>query len=273
MNPSEYAWYKEMLGVNYRIPDLTDQQIDKILLYEKEKAGFTSLRTFSIWEEADYERYVFQAFLTEDQLSVYTGTVAENIKFNEKAFIESDVKNVEFIRREEQRLNFYRNKFVPAVFSDHSILINIISQKEQTKINYLKDEYRRYLRKNKLDAIVYHFRHYRSLQPNQLKLTLILHEISSIWPDYKTFENHMDVPTKTVAYYLLDLIRTNPAWFNELLELQTNLLQGLQITNTDISVESIPGWHTAPKISSPEKERETMVMNFLLYDKEKYGIS
>jgi hypothetical protein len=273
MTASEYSWNKEMLGINYCIPGLSDLQVDKILAYEREKASFPPGQHFSLWEEADYELFVFKSFLSEDQLSIYTNKIAEKIQFNEKYFIQRDAGIIDDIKQQEHRLNFYRNKFVPAVFSDYSILINIISQQEITKINYLKDEYALYLNKTKWDAIVYHLRHYRSFQPNQLKLTLLMQEISGVWPDYENFEKQMVAPTKMVAEYICTLIEKNAVRFDELVTLQIKLLQDFQNTSTDIAVESIPGWHTTLKRLSREKEAEIMIMNFLLYDKDKYNIN
>lgn len=273
MTPSEYSWYREVMENNYRIPDLTDDQVDKVLQYEKEKAHFPSDQFFSLWEEAEYERYVFKRFLTDEQWKVYNTRVEQNIQFNEKSFIDRDGDILTEIKHQEERLRFYKEQFVPGIFMDHSISINIISLKEQNKINYLKDEYNRYLNNNKMKILINHFRYYRGLQPNQLKLSLIIHKISCLWPDYKSFEAHMDEPTKTIAGFIKEMIKINPGQFFPLLDKQYKLLHEYSRSTAGTVIDEIPGWHTSGGAHSPIKENETMIMNFLLYDKVKYVIA
>jgi hypothetical protein len=273
MTSSEYSWYREVMENNYRIPYLTDDQVDKILQYEKEKAHFPSDQFFSLWEEAEYERYVFKPFLTDEQWKVYNTRVDQNIQFNEKSFIDRDGDLLPEIKRQEERLRFYEDLFVPGISSDPKILINIISLKEQSKINYLKDEYYRYLNSNKAKILVDHFRYYRGLQPNQLKLSLILHKISCVWPDYTSFENHMDKPTKSIAGFIKEMIKINPGQFFPLLDKQYKLLHKYSSHLSGTSIDDIPGWHTVQEAPSPIKENEAMIMNFLIYDKVKYIIT
>jgi len=66
------------------------------------------------------------------------------------------------------------------------------------------------LNDTKKSILVSHFRHYRLFKPNELKVSLLQHKLSYLWPDYISFKHSMDEATRAVDSYIKNKVKQFP---------------------------------------------------------------
>jgi len=252
--------YKETLSI-----ELTDEQAEKVLLYEAEKSSGSSLHFFSAWEELDYEQDKFQEILTPAQFEDYLSGKPERIKWIEENLIAHDQQYLSQLSALEERITYCQETLIPALRKDLRLYSSTFSYVKE-KVDFLKSEYKKYLADSKRRMLIEHYRHNRTFQPTVLKVSLLLYKQACIYPDYFAFKATMDAPTKAVADYL----------FERLLRISDNLQEALKDTmdkfkdfntrNTAKHFGELKGWHAT---FSPYNGMEEL-MFIILLDPEKY---
>ncbi|RAK00553.1 hypothetical protein LX87_02261 [Larkinella arboricola] len=184
----QYSWLKVNL-----------EQAERIYRFEQDKNLPSNTHYFSEWEEWDFERASFQAILTSEQFAKYEERQKEVIRNAQISRVEEDKARQKEIAYHQRLLEIY-DQILPDFFKNPRINNPIFF--EATKIDFLKAEYRRYLTETKKALLVDHFRFCRTLMPRTLKISLLQHQLSCVWPDYFSFKRRMDEPTKATALYL-----------------------------------------------------------------------
>lgn len=251
--------------------DLNFEQAEKVYKYEQIKDTYSDKHYFSVWEEWDYELTTFKEILDPDQLNKYEQFLNENTKRYIQHLMEDDTNVTNQILYHQELLSFYEDQFLPDFFRSPVILFGLLL-KVKSKKEYLKAEYKRFLNENRTEIITHHFRHYRTYMPNTLKLSLLRHKLSCVLPDYRSFQHHMDEPTRAVADYLISRFQHLPEETEQLHLKKYVELKAFSDNNfKKYFGEMNDGWHVGIGQLSDQEEKVQRVMTLLLLDHDKYG--
>lgn len=270
MTPEEYQWHINLVKDRHYALNLTFEQAEKVYKYEQDKDTYSETHYFSAWEEWDFELSVFKEILNEEQFKNYETFLEENIRRYEQNLIELDNEKTNEIAYYEEQINFYETQFLPDFFKDPFLHFGWLLN-DKAKIEYLRTEYKRFLNDTKKEILTSHFRHNRTFKPNELKVALIRHKLSYIFPDYSYFKHRMDEPTKAVAHFLNLKLRYLPDNIEELLARKFNELKDFNERTFKKYYSDTRGWHVVIGKQTDEEEKEYRTMTLLLLDEEKYG--
>jgi hypothetical protein len=252
--------YKAINGI-----ELDTIQAEKILTYEAEKNFSSSKYFFSIWEELDYEGANFKEILTDTQFESYISQRADKLNQIEQSLIENDKQYLPQLNTAKERLEYYKNIFVPSIQKNHMLFRSVFNA-DKEKVDFLKSEYKKYLLETKKQILVNHFRHCKTFQPVILKLALIRHEEMCLFPDYFSFKANMDYATKSVADYLKEKISRISDEFSEALKVDMDKLKEFNKNNTAKHIGEVKGWRT----SLAANNKQEKLMFIILLDQGKY---
>lgn len=263
--------YINLVKDRYYSLNLTFEQAEKIYHYEQDKSHYSNKHHFSNWEEWDYELTVFKEILNEEQFSHYENFLKDNIQRHEQDLIRQDEERTSDMLLLEEQIAFYEKEFLPSVFK-HWYIRDAWMMNEKSKVDYLRSEYQNFLNETKKQMLTQHFRHYRRFKPNELKVSLLRHQFSSIFPQYDFFEHQMDQPTKTVADYLKKIVRRFPDDIEELLTEKLEEVKAFNEKLFDKYYGDIKGSVWIVRKENEDEERIGLYMSLLLINPEKYKI-
>lgn len=270
MSEEEYKYHINLTQSRYQHLNLSFEQAEKVFKFENEKDSYIGLE-YSTWEEWDFELTFFSAILSSEQLKNYEndifevkGRYIERLKEDDK----SSIKDIEYYQR---LIEFYENQFLPDLLKTPYIPMRKWLFDDESKVDYICEEYRKFLSNEKSSLLTYHFRHYRSYKPNKLKATLLEHKLLYLFPDYKLFSKEMDTPTKAVGLYFFDKLEYIPDYIDKVLNEKYNALNKFQKSIRQEKQNT--GWlvHFESNTKDEDRVRYTN-MNLLLLDREKYGV-
>jgi len=271
MTPENYQWLVNLVRDRYQYLNLTYEQAEKVYKYEQERDTYSEKHYFSAWEEWDYELTVFNEILNDVQFKDYKTWLNENIKRYEQSLIDQDTEKANEIFYYEEQINFYETQFLPDFFKEGLLTVRItLNLNDKTKVEYLRAEYKRFLNDTKKVILTSHFRHNRTLQPNQLKISLLRHELSYMLPNYIAFKHQMDEPTKAVALFLEAKLGYFSDKFEELLAPKFKELNDFHDTLFKKYYSNTGGWTIIIERSTDEEEMQHRIMTVLLLDENKY---
>jgi hypothetical protein len=270
MTPEEYQWYINLVRDRHQYLNLTYEQAEKVYKYEQDKDTYSDKHYFSAWEEWDYELTTFREILTGEQLKNYEASLQANIQHFEQSLIEQDNEKTNEVAYNEELLRFYETHLLPELFEDHFLRFGWLLS-DKAKVEYLRNEHKHFLNDTKKEILTNHFRHNRTLKPNELKASLLRYKLLSAFPDYTSFKYKMDEPTRSVAQYLEQKLQYLPEETENLLTRKFQELKEFNNANLKKHYGDIRGWHVIAGRSSPEEERKHRNMTLLLLNKDKYG--
>ncbi|HEX8332090.1 MAG TPA: hypothetical protein VF622_05680 [Segetibacter sp.] len=238
------------------------------LIYKQENHVSSTKHYFSVWEEADFELSYLEEILDSSQLKRFSDFKKEGVKRFEEGLLEQDKDIVPQLNVSKDVFTYYKEKLLPSLFDDYNLFL--FGDFERSKINYLKAEYKKYLENRKKEIYLGHFRNSRTFQPNLLKLSLLNHQLSCLFPDYYLFQEHMDEPTKFIRNYLIDKLKYYSYSIDKKLKA---ILQEFRDFNVEVGkrhLGEVRGWHTE-YTPSEEQEKEYRLMCMVLLDQNQYG--
>lgn len=167
---------------------------------------------------------------------------------------------------------YYTNVFLPKIFKSDFYKGLSRSSKELNKRQYLKKEYKRFLKDRKKELLTTHFRYCRSYRPNLLEVELLKHQLLYLLPDYAYFKREMGNPTLAVAEYLEKknqyIIDTDEKFlkdtFQQLNEFNSQLMEKYYGSLDEGDTYIVKG----PPDKSQSKIRTEQIMAILLLDAE-----
>ena len=266
MTPEEYKWTIDLVQQRYQYLNLTYEQAEKIYKYEQDRDTFSDEHFFTVWEESDYELTAFREILNGEQLKNHETFLNESIRGYEKSLVDQDNEKTNDNAHLLELINFYETQFLPDIYKDPFLRFGWLSR-DIAKIQYLRTEYKRFLDKTKKSILTNHFRHNRTFRPNELKTSLLQHKLSCIFPDYFSFKQQMDEPTRAVSAYLTAKILNLPDETEKLLTRKFNELKDFNESNSRKYYNNIGGWHVVTDPLTPQEEREYRNMALLLLDR------
>lgn len=268
MTSQEYKWHIGTIQDRYHFLNPDFQQAEKIYNYELMKDSFNG--SLSPWEAWDYEITVFSDILSEQQLADYKHHNSNIIELHKEGLREADQWKVADIENLEERKQFYINSFLPPLLAHFESIFSSRLMDHQSKINFLKGEYAKFLVKSRGEAIAEHFRFNRTFMPNGFKATILEHKLRCMMPAYLSFKRQMDTPTKETGNFLVQYLDNLSDETESLLKYKMNELHefSMELLTKQYN-ESNSGsiWITE---RNPSGERENLIMSLLLYDEKKY---
>jgi hypothetical protein len=271
MTTEEYQWHIKIVKGRFEYLNLSFEQAEKIFKYEQDKDTYSDSHFFSVWEEFDYEYSVFREILNEKQFMKYRIAQKENINRYEQSLIEEDNRLANQFNSHIELLDFYETKFLPDFFRDPFLIHFGPITGDYAKVVYVKAEYKRFLNDSKKKMLTNHFRHSRIFKPNELKISLMQHKLSCIFPDYASFKGQVDQPTKAMLDYLITRFRYLPEKTVTFLAGKFNQLKEFNKANFKKHFGDDLGWHFEMPKPRPEEEIEHQFMTLMLLDKDRYG--
>lgn len=271
MTPEDYQWSVKLVQDRYRNLNLTYEQAEQVYKYELDRDTFSETAFFSAWEAWDHEITAFREILNNEQLKTYETILKENIQRHEQSLVEKDKEKTNVIAYNQELVNFYETQFLPDFFKDPMLLRLSWTSSDRAKVSYLRTEYKLFLDNTKKAILTNHFRHYRAFKPNELKASLLRHKLSYILPDYISFKQQMDEPTKAVVQYLKIKLPYLPCEAEKMLTRKLSELKAFNEANSKKFYGEISSWHVAARQLTAEEQREDHFMTLVLLDNKKYG--
>jgi hypothetical protein len=274
MRPGEYEENIKLVQARHHSLHLSYEQAVQIFRFEEEKVFSSERSFFTSWEEWDYEFMVFRQILNQEQMEIYKTHREEFLRQHEASLLEMDNREqaATDIAYYKEMVTFYENQFVPDFFKIGYVTSFSWLHADQSKIAFLKAEYKRFLAEWRKETLVHHLRENRTFKPNELVVSLLRHRTAYLWPDYYSFKSRMDEPTKATADYLSRKLRHIHPDIEELLTKKLDELKAFHAAQFKKYYGAVQGWHVTIGPVSPEDQREDRIMSLLLLDKEKYGV-
>lgn len=273
MTPEEYEWYLNLIKERHQYLNLTSEQAQQIYDYEKDKNLYSKKHYLSTWEEWDYESFTFKKILSEQQFKDYLVNLSDDIKRYEQSLLDQDNQKANTVNYRQEILSYYATVFLPDLFKEPKItaMPNMYGVKE--KITFLKSEYKLFLNDDKKKLLIECFRHSRSFAPNEVRIGLLMHKISYLWPDYGYFKHSADEATKGVMAYVRAKVRNLPDEVESLLAKKITDLNDFNKALSKKYYGEPKGWHVHFGELSSEEEKEERIMQLFLLDADYYGLA
>jgi hypothetical protein len=267
MTPENHQWHIHLIKDRYfHLNNLTlnDEQAAHIYQYEEDKDIHSDKHFFSDWEGWDFELSTFRNILEADQLKIYEGDLQKRISQYTAALIEADASKLNEIKYQEELISFYEEQFLPEIRKELHLL-TISFREHQTKIDFLKAEYSKFLAHLKKETLIIHFRYNKTYKPNELKASLLKHQLRYIWPYYAYFKAQADEATKAVATFLENQFHYFPKKLEEVLHQQYEVRRQFVEPSFKKLHDPSKGWvFVSENKTSPEEESKHNMMCLLL---------
>ncbi len=265
MTNEEYKWYVNLVQDRYEWLKLSFEQAEAVYRFEEEESNSPTKHPFTFFEECDYQLAFFQQILNPEQYKVFQKDIEERIERYVKTLIESDREQLVQLEYLKELLEFYKNKFVPSLLVDKQLTQHFKFIIDDSKHNFLKTEYRKYLNDRKREIILLHIRAYRNYKPITLQTSLLRHEIETVVPSFYIFKMNMDEPAKSAFQFIKAQLEPHQISLDEQLKRKLKELEEESdlIYKRHISEEPTGGWHVTIE-KSEETNREERIFTFVL---------
>lgn len=251
--------------------NLSNEQARRVYYHEEEKSIYQNKMLFSRWEKADYDQYFFGSILDKEQFRVYEQEAKKKmLRFENELVTEDNDKQKEIVYYQEL-LNYYKTTLLPALVKPQVFPFFGLLFSENSKMDYLKAEYKKFVHHARKDLLVNHFRNYRLFMPNQLKVSLLNHSLHFYLPDYSSFRSDTDVPTKSMTEYFENKLRNIDKESWQTIKGISDRLEAFTSSLHSNYFEETSGWHTAIRVSEDELMLNSL-MSVLLIDKDHYEV-
>jgi hypothetical protein len=258
----------------YEWLSLTHDQAEAIHRYETDIEKVHSDNYIpSFWEEKEIEFYFFKQVLTEEQLVLYQNIISGQIKDGTTHFADVDKEALRDVGYCEKLLSFYRNHLAPKLIQHKKE--NYIGKlpKFKRRIDFLKDEYKDFLKVRFKEISVAHFRYSKNFQPNKFRAELLRHEIEKTLPSYYFFEKSSDQVVEEMGRFLIDEMKYEFSIYNKFVE---SISDWIKTSTDEIHREFYEkigngfGVIELGRERSEAKKSEDEFLSYLLLDAEQY---
>lgn len=274
MTSESYNWQVNLVKERFHYLKLTFEQAEQLFAFEKEDENLTiTNNSLSEWEEMDYQSYILRSILNDNQLTIFNQKKEEEIHNYKLRLIEEDKNQSNEVEFYKEKVKYFEEQFFPDFLNERLVKSLHLLSDEVAKINFLKEEYKRFLQSLKIRILISHFRNYRTYKPNELDVALLKHRLKVLWPDYSSFKQEMDEPTISAARYVIQKYKHLPDMYDNLI---LSKLQSIEKFNT-IQSDGYKGvnrygWHTIiTGQPNAEEEKENRLMSLLLLDQNTYN--
>lgn len=264
-----YIWEVNLVKERYHDLDLRFDQMEKIYLFEKFNDKFHLLNDVHLgdFERREYFYLILKSILDTEQYERFHKSNINQEKQLEASIIEADENRQGELDELQQTIRFFRDDLHRPLMRDtrFRLLAAVFSKKS----NYLANEYHDWLKARRQRISFLHFRTYRDLAPNALKLALLRLELEHIWPNYQDFSTTLDEVSKTIAHYLYQ--RFEDFRFEHAAELQSisNRIRAYFKPQQETQ-KARGGWHVIIKEQDEEESKKNFFMSIVLLNSTEY---
>lgn len=272
MTNETYQWEIDLIRDRYHYLHLTYEQAEKVYQYENEGQAYSENHFFSQWEGEDYQLWIFEHILSEEQLVEYKRRSEDSIKQRPGSMAETDSQYIHQISYYQELFVLYEMHFWQPFFKD-PFIFRSMGLFYENKITYLKAVYKSFLNDKRKEILTQHFRHYRNYAPHQLNSALVQNRLSYILPDTGYFRKSLDAPTLAMADYLVSKLKQTPEAVESFM---LNSFATIKPLAEELMKKHFPdypqGWHVINSTSTDEEQKEGRLLLWLLMDRDKYGL-
>lgn len=270
-SPEQYRWDVQNTGDVYPAEiNLSYEQKEKMYLYSMSKMlvhkGIEYLTDFEEWE---HESMVFRTILNDEQFNIYSDHLAAMRKRHEEAISLNDQELVKEISKAESRIKFYREAIVQPILKSKDLIL--VTAADHKKLEYLRTEYKDWLTKQRHRISVHHFRDYKALSPNRLKLALLKHQLDYIFPDIFFFLSTLDQSASSLVEDLCEgFSKFHHLNEHRLTQVKKDLIDDKQ--QQQDALFEIPAIWITPKVITPVTiSDKDFQLSIALIDQDEYG--
>ena len=273
LTPEEHHWWNiQSVLARHNGLDLSIEQAEIIYKYEQEKENKSGKYFLSYWEECDFNLITYKEILTAKQFDNYESFLKTQINLYEEALKTTDIKpeRINETGYYSEMFKFYKEH----LFSEFA-KISVEELFEKTtydiqKIEYLKKAYKIFLNDSRKKLIIDHLRGNRIFSPNELKVSLLRHSIGYLWPDYISFKKEMEPEVKNISVNLEDQLLLMPDEISDFINNKLEALRNFNQSNFEKYYSNLKVDYFVSGSETNEEMKVNLLMNFLLFDKEKY---
>ena len=265
-----YQWEVNLVKDRFQYLDLSVEQAAQIHAFEQEPPFFDKDIYFSDWETYDYEWYRMSRILHEDQLKKYEAHISEAMVRHHQGLRETDTQKAKYLAFRQQVLAYiHENHYLG--LKDELLTRNHLMMDVHTKLDYLKAEYSRYLRRQREKILTNHFRLYRRTSPNELEVQLLLLDEKHIWPDYFGFKDAADAVTLEIMNLLINRFNYLPKeWLDNMKAEQEKAYKYFRELINEIIEPTANTYFVSAKPDVQELDR-SLFFFLILLDAKQYG--
>lgn len=271
MNDSaEYKWNVELVQDRYQYLSLSYEQAEQIYFHEQNTGIHDGVHYFSPWEEWDYEQTVFRDILDNEQFGIYKARLDNAVKIHDDGLLDSDANDTTAINYYSEMITHYEDTLLPQIVNHFALQHGFLLKEIQSKIDFLKAEYRKFLAQYRREVIISHIRYYRTFCPNKLKGHLLAHKLLYLIPDVFSFKGKMDEATKSAFMFVKEKSYLIP---DDVYKSWKERLQELSSFHKSMHKKHYPEpttWFFYGQLPAEEEKKEEII-SLLLLDKDKYG--
>ena len=200
----------------------------------------------------------------------FTAWQKKNIERHEQHLIDTGKEQENYINYYNELIRFNEQEFLPEFLKQKRFIDSAVNLHDKSKVDFIKEEYKKYVDNQKINILTSHYRHNRLFAPRRLQAMLLMHKLECLNPRYSSFKIYMDEPTKAVAEFLVKKFHHIPKQLE-------NFFKTMQEKHSKY-IESIKSKYIGePKgfvftfTESEEQQQQNQIMQIILTDKEKYG--
>lgn len=212
----------------------------------------------------------FQKILDERQLKKFATWQKQNIEMHKQHLIDNDIEQEKYVAYYMEIVKFHEQKLIPEFLKEKRSIDVAVNLHDKPKVDFLKQEYQKYLNNQKLDILISHYRHNRLFAPKRLEALLLMHQLECLTPRYSSFKLHMDEPTQIVAEFLIRKFHYLPkqleGFFKSKQEEYSSYIENIKSKYLGES----KGF-TVTVTETDEQQKENQIMQIILIDKAKYS--
>ncbi len=273
LTPEEHYWWgiQSVLARHQRLY-LSPEQAEMIYKYEQERERKSGRYFLSYWEECDFNLITFKEILTAVQSDNYESFLKTNISLHEEYLKTTDTKpgRLNELAYYKAMFKFYDEHLFPEFIDTPFKGLFEEPITDKAKIESLKKRYRNFLHNGRKKIIIEELRYNRTFSPNQLKISLLKHDVKYLWPEYDFFKKEMDLETKNIALWLENYVLALPDKVYIFINSKLEALRNFNGTNFKKYYANIKFDYVVNNYATDEEIKINSLMCFLLFDKNKY---
>jgi len=197
----------ERFEQNHKIK-LEESQKEKVYLIEDRSFSFNEMgEIYSEFEQAEAKFEAYKSILNEEQFIIYHQYYNNLISNIKDRIIESDEERVVYLNRISKYFDFYVANILPKTTEASKKIKELLSVKENHKIDLLKFEYFKIMQKNFKKSHDQFEKHTRNLALNEMKEHKIRYQLDLIRPNGYVLKDS-NLAIKLLSPELIELLNS-----------------------------------------------------------------
>lgn len=200
MDAKEYRWHVVQVRSRYEYLKLSFEQAEQVYNMEQVLDEPAPKEYFTEWERLDFELATMRRILSAEQLAVYLPAQAEAVEFHAQQVTDAATATAELAYYQEN-LRYRQEVILPTLYGDENLILTmrmLAARIGKHRLQFVWAECDRLLRRQWQQAVLQHYRHYRDLAEPTLEKARLVHELQTLWPDYRLFTTSLYKPARLI---------------------------------------------------------------------------